>query len=112
MIIAFTTKGTDWASEIDARFGRAQFFFIYNDEKDAFSTIDNRAADKEAHGAGTATAQKIYKLAPNILITGNGPGGNAKTVLNRANIKIFTGAGDMSVKEALNAYKNGKLKEF
>ena len=112
MKIAFTTKGTDWASEMDARFGRTHFFVVYNDEKDELTTIDNQAADKEAHGAGTATAQKIYELAPDVLITGNGPGGNAKNVLSRANIKIFVGAGDMTVKEAYEAYKNNNLKEF
>ena len=33
MKIAFTTKGKDWNSEMDPRFGRTQFFLIYDDEK-------------------------------------------------------------------------------
>ncbi len=112
MKIVFTTKGTDWASEMDARFGRTQYFIVYNDETDKLTSIDNSEADKEAHGAGTQTAQKIFELSPDVLITGNGPGDNAKKVLTRANIKIFTGAGDMTVKEAYEAYKNNKLQVF
>ena len=38
--------------------------------------------------------------------------GNAASVLQQASLEIFTGAGDMTVKEAYEAYKNGKLKEF
>ena len=112
MKIVFTTKGTEWTSEIDARFGRTQYFVVYDTDKDEITSIDNRAADKEAHGAGTATAQKIYELAPDVLITGNGPGGNAKNVLSRANIKMYVGAGEMTVKQAYEAYKANTLNEF
>ena len=44
-----------------------------------------------------------------MLITGNGPGGNAGRVLSQANLQIFTGAGNMTVKEAFEAYKKGEL---
>jgi predicted Fe-Mo cluster-binding NifX family protein len=43
------------------------------------------------------------------LITGNGPGGNAATVLEKTGIKILVGAGDMTAKEAYEAYQNGEL---
>jgi len=46
------------------------------------------------------------------LITGNGPGGNAATVLEKTGVKIFVGAGDMTVKEAYEFYKSSRLKEF
>ncbi len=45
------------------------------------------------------------------MITGNGPGGNAATVLEKAGMKIYIGAGEMNVKEAFDAYKKGTLKE-
>jgi predicted Fe-Mo cluster-binding NifX family protein len=31
--------------------------------------------------------------------------------LKQTNLKIYTGAGEMSVKQAFNAYKKGTLKE-
>jgi predicted Fe-Mo cluster-binding NifX family protein len=112
MKIAFTTKGTEWESKMDPRFGRAEFLLLYDDEKDEFLNYDNRNIAEVAHGAGPQTAQKLFDLHPDILITGNGPGGNAATVLERSDVKIYIGAGEMTVKQALNAYKNGELNKM
>jgi len=38
------------------------------------------------------------------LITGFGPGGNAATVLERAEMKIYVGAGQLTIQEFLEAY--------
>ena len=54
--------------------------------------------------------------SPNLLvrslfsITGNGPGGNAAAVVNQMNLKVYVGAGEMTLKEAYDSYKNGLLK--
>jgi len=112
MKIAFTTKGTEWDSVMDPRFGRTEYFLIYDEGKDELSHYDNRDSANDAHGAGPKTAQKLFEFNPNILITGNGPGGNAGTVLQKTGIKVFVGAGEMTVKEAFDAYKNNKLKQF
>jgi len=109
MKIAFTTKGKSWDSEMDPRFGRTAWFLIYDEEKDELTVVDNREAANDAHGAGPKTAQKLFEYNPDVLITGNGPGGNAAAVLEKTNIKIVTGAGEMTVKEAYEAFKNGKL---
>jgi hypothetical protein len=53
----------------------------------------------------------IYELKPEVLITGNGPGGNAANVLGKMNVKIFVGAGGMSIREAYQAYQDNQLKE-
>lgn len=112
MKIAFTTKGENWNSQIDPRFGRTEFILIYDDQTKELLSVDNREIQNEAHGAGPKTSQKIFNLAPDVLITGNGPGGNAVTVLEKANIKIFIGAGDMTVKEAFDAYNENNLQVF
>lgn len=112
MKIAFTAKGTEWESEMDPRFGRTEFILVYDDEKDEFTSFDNREIENEAHGAGPKTSQKLFEMGPEVLITGNGPGGNAATVLEKAGIKIHIGAGQMTVKEAYEAYKNNSLKQF
>ena len=112
MKIAFTTKGTDWDSLIDPRFGRTEYLLVYDQEKNTFEHFDNRASKDEAHGAGPQTAQKLFDLNPDVLITGNGPGGNAARVLEKAEIKLYIGAGEMTVKEAYEAYNNGILKLF
>jgi len=112
MKIAFTTQGTEWDSLIDSRFGRTEYLLVYDQGQDTFEHFDNRANKDEAHGAGPQTAQKLFDLNPDVLITGNGPGGNAARVLEKAEIKIYIGAGEMTVKEAYEAYNNGALKLF
>jgi len=112
MRIAFTTKGTELDSMMDPRFGRTEFILIYDEEKDEYSHLDNRAVNETAHGAGPQTAQKLFEMHPDVLVTGNGPGGNAKAVLEKTDLKIFIGAGQMTVKEAYEAYKDDNLKQF
>ena len=112
MKIAFTTKGKEWDSMMDPRFGRTEFLVIYDDEKNELNSVDNRAIDEVAHGAGPQTAQKLFDLNPDVLITGNGPGGNAARVLEQSGMKVYVGAGEMTIQEAFDAYKKGELEEF
>lgn len=112
MKIAFTAKGTKWEDQIDPRFGRTDYFLIFDDENDELTVLDNRAQSQEQHGAGPRSAQKVLEQKPDVLITGNGPGGNASRALESASLEIFTGAGGMSVKEAYEAYKAGKLNKI
>lgn len=109
MRIAFTSKGTDWDSKMDPRFGRTEFLLIFDEEKNELVHFDNRAIEDVAHGAGPRTAQKLFELKADVLITGNGPGGNAASVLEKAGVKVFTGAGEVTVREALTAYENNTL---
>jgi len=112
MKIAFTTKGITWDAMMDPRFGRTEYILVYDDIKDSFESFDNTEIENEAHGAGPKTSQKLFELGAQVLITGNGPGGNAAAVLEKAAIKIFIGAGERSVKGAYKAYKNNELKEL
>jgi len=112
MKVALTAKGTKWDSEMDARFGRTEYFFIYNEEGDDVSIVDNTAILNEAHGAGPKTAQRLFDEKVDVLITGNGPGGNAAAVLEKVEVEIYIGGGNMTIKEAYDAYKNGELKKL
>jgi predicted Fe-Mo cluster-binding NifX family protein len=112
MRIAFTAKGNSWDSMMDPRFGRTEFLLVYDEQKEELTEFDNRSIENEAHGAGPKTAQKLFELGAEVLITGNGPGGNAASVLERAGVKIYIGAGQLTVKEAFDAYKNKELTEL
>ena len=105
-------KGKTWDSVMDPRFGRTEYFFILNEDNNEVKIIDNSEANQEAHGAGPKAAQKLYEEKINILITGNGPGGNALSVLEKAGTKIYVGAGNMTVREAYEAYKSNQLNNF
>ena len=112
MKIAFTAVGTTWDALIDPRFGRTEYIVIHDEESQELIAVDNSAVKNEAHGAGTATAQKIFELKPDVLITGNGPGENAANALKHIKMRIFIDAHDMNLKQAYENYKNGKLKEI
>ncbi len=112
MRIAFTTKGEGWDTEMDPRFGRAAYFLIYDDEKDTLEIADNSKVADMAHGAGPQAAQLLFEYKPNVLITGNGPGGNAERVLRQTGIEIYTGAVSGTAKEAYEKFKKNELNKF
>lgn len=112
MKIAFTSKGKDLQSEVDARFGRCPFFVIYDCDSKEIEVVDNQSSSDEAHGAGPKTAQKLAEYKCDVLITGNGPGGNAAVLLEKMNIQIYIGAADMKIENAMEAYRAGDLKKF
>ena len=112
MKIAFTTTGKEWTSAIDPRFGRTEYFMIFDDESKEKRVVDNTKNKMEAHGAGPKASQTLFDEKVNVLITGNGPGGNALSVLEKAKIDIYVGAGNMTVDEAYEAYKNAQLKKY
>ena len=112
MRIAFTAMGIYWDSIMDSRFGRAELIIIYDEEKNVFEHYDNKHIKNEIRGAGSKTAQKLIELNPDVLLTGNDPGGNAVSIINHADIKVFIGAGDMTVKEAYEKYIHGDLLKY
>lgn len=111
MKIAITSTGPNWDAKVDARFGRADYILIAVEGSDELTVIDNRAVRDVAHGAGPQTAQLLSDHAPLVLITGNGPGKNAAEILSRMNVQIYVGAADLGIREAIEAYKNNKLKK-
>lgn len=112
MKIAFTSKGVGWDSQMDPRFGRAEFILVFDEDKNELTHMDNSAIAQEAHGAGPQTAKVLFDMGANILITGNGPGGNAGTILEKTGIKSYIGAGEMTIKEAYESYKKGELEKL
>ena len=62
MKIAFTSKGINWDSMMDPRFGRTEYILVYDDGKKIFNHFDNREIEKDPHGAGPKTAQKLFEF--------------------------------------------------
>lgn len=112
MRISFTAKGPDWDSEMDLRFGRTEYLLVYDEATEVLSSFDNSDLKNHAHGAGPKTAQKLFEMKADILLTGNGPGGNAAGILKKAGIVIYTGTEEISVRKAYEAYKNNKLNKL
>ncbi len=106
MKIAVTSEGKTLDSEVDPRFGRAQYIIIINTENDKIEVLDN-SAKLVRGGAGTQAAQFLSENGVKVLITGN-VGPNAIRGLNAGKIDVYTGASGL-VKDALDRYNEGKL---
>lgn len=109
MKIAFSTSGEDLGAPLDARFGRAPKFLIYDLDTDTFTVIDNRKTMDSAQGAGIQSAQTVARSGAGAVITGNcGP--KAFRVLSAAGIHIYN-CGARTIQEALELYRAGSLAE-
>ena len=56
MKIALTSMGEDRDAILDPRFGRAEWFLIYDQDTDTFEVIDNGENQDARQGAGVQAA--------------------------------------------------------
>jgi len=106
MKIAITATGPDLQSPVDARFGRAQYFIIYDAETQEFDAFENINTNV-AHGAGIQSALFISSKGIGVVITGR-VGPNAFQALTTAGIQILEITGG-TVAQVIEAYQKGKL---
>jgi predicted Fe-Mo cluster-binding NifX family protein len=109
MKICVSASSGNLDANVDSRFGRCPYFVIVDSETMEFNAIPNDSTNA-AHGAGIQAAQTVANMGIKVVITGN-VGPNAFNVLSATGIKIVTGASG-SVREAVEKYKNGQLKEI
>lgn len=95
-------------AQINPRFGRCQYFVIVDTETMSFEALPN-ASQGAAHGAGIQAAQTVVGKGVQVVLTGN-VGPNAFQALSSAGIKIVTNVFG-TVREAVERYKRGELKE-
>lgn len=113
MKIAISSTGKDLESNLDARFGRCNYFLIVEvDEKNNkikdFKVIEN-IAKSQMGGAGVTSSQIVANERPDAVITVN-TGPRAFQVLSQLKIKIYQGKG--KIKEVIDDFLKGKLKEI
>jgi predicted Fe-Mo cluster-binding NifX family protein len=109
MKVAVTAQGNELSSEIDLRFGRAKWLIVVDTETGDFQVHDNAVNLNAVQGAGVQTGQNVANLGVEAVITGN-VGPNAFKTLSAANVKVFLSETQM-VKDAIDLFKAGKLKE-
>ena len=109
MKIALTISEKNENSKVDPRFGRCPYFLIIDEETGEKKIIDNTQNLNAMQGAGIQAAQNLLKENPDVLITGNiGP--KAFSLLS-SKVKIYLGAGDLTVEQALEKFKKGELQQ-
>ena len=109
MKIAITATGTTPESPLDARFGRAANFLVFDPDTNTWETVVNTQNLNAAQGAGIQAAQMIVKAGAGALVTGHcGP--KAFRVLAAAGVKVYN-TDAPTVAEALARYRAGQLTE-
>ena len=107
MRIAITSVGKELDSNLDPRFGRAEYFIIVDPETMAFEVVENAQNINLPQGAGIQAGKTIADNNVDVLITGHcGP--KAFKVLQSAGVKIMTGVGG-KIADAIKKFNNGEL---
>lgn len=109
MIIAVASSGTKLDSELADRFGRADYFILYNLETKEFRTIENTSKG-DVSGAGQKAIKRLYdNKVEEVIIPEFGP--KAKIAAKEFKIKGYLYGEYKIVEDAIEAYKKGLLKE-
>ena len=107
MRIAVTSDGTSPEAPVDARFGRAAGFIVFDTDTGAYEAVDNTTNLGAVQGAGIQAGEAVARLGVECLITGHcGP--KAFRFLRAAGIRVCTGAHG-TVREAIEAFQGGDL---
>lgn len=106
-LIAVASVGTTPLSLIEERFGRCEYFLLWNSHGDKYSLLKTQHED-EGPGLGTSSAQKLIKAGIRFLIV-NHIGPKAFMILQRANITVYSGANAKTVTEAIKLFCAQKL---
>lgn len=112
MRIAVSTEECDFNKFIYAQFGRSPYF-LFCDSEDPQTTgkyVVNPSLP-ESDSLGIITADFVAQEKAEALITGR-LGRNALKVIQAMNIHAYTAPQTMTVKEAIIAWKEGRLAEI
>ncbi len=107
--IAISSNGEKVESPVVQNFGRAPYFALL-DESGEFNVYANPGLDAMG-GAGVKAAQSVVNAGAKTVITGK-VGPRAEDVLKEAEIQVFVCEDSISVKDAFEFYKNGKLQRL
>jgi predicted Fe-Mo cluster-binding NifX family protein len=104
--VAITSSGPTLDSQVDPRFGRAQYLLIVDTE-----TLDVEAVGNPnvaaGGGAGVQAAQLVVSKGAEAVLTGNcGP--NAYRTLSAADVEVYAGVSG-PVRAAVEAFKGGQF---
>jgi predicted DNA-binding protein (UPF0251 family)/predicted Fe-Mo cluster-binding NifX family protein len=98
--IAISAKGPTPEAQVDARFGRAEWFVLFDPALQRWSSLSNQDAQAQAQGAGLAAVERLAKAGVVKVVSGSiGP--KAARALSAAGIAAIEGAQGRSVREAL-----------
>jgi len=109
MKILVTALSDNLSASIDERFGRAEYFVIYDTDTKNFEAIKNPFLNDQG-GVGVSAAKFTVEKGVDVVISGSyGP--NALEVLRASSVKLHK-AESGTVEKNIDKLLNGKLEEF
>ncbi|WP_422485590.1 NifB/NifX family molybdenum-iron cluster-binding protein [Gudongella sp. DL1XJH-153] len=106
MIIGIPADKEDMNGPVSGSFGRAPYYFVYDDKKESGIFILNTAATAQG-GAGVKAAQLLVDQNTDIVISPQ-LGENAAQVLQASNTKLYQSK-EGSLMDNILMLKDGKL---
>jgi len=92
-----TSLGNELTSQFDKRFGRAEWFCVFDSKTKETTFIKNEFVNSN-HGAGTKVAELMFELKADKIISGDfGP--KAKELLEELNIQMVIIQDSTSIQE-------------
>ena len=107
MKICITAQNNDIEANVDPRFGRCQYYMIYDTDTLQSEFFPNQNKDGMG-GVGIQAGQLMVEKGVKVVLTGN-VGPNAYKTLNEGNIAVITGVSG-KVLMAVDSYNRGELK--
>lgn len=90
-------------SKIDTRFGRGNYFMVYDMENESILNVEENQFKNEGHGVGIKTAGVAVEKGCTLVI-GAQPGPKAEQVFKEGNVEIFV-ITEGNVNDAVRKYK-------
>jgi len=107
MKVVVTSNGVDLDAAISPVFGRCSTYILVDTETMQFEALSNPALSAPG-GAGIQAAQFVIERGAEAVVTGN-VGPNAFKVLQALGVPVYLSGGG-TVREAIDAYKIGRLR--
>ena len=106
--VAVSSEGPTLDHRVDPRFGRAAGFVVVDVTTMEFKYVDNGSSQAMAQGAGIQAAETAANAGAQVVLTGS-VGPKAFNALSAAGINVGQNVGGMTVREAVEKFKNGEV---
>ena len=111
MKIAVCTSEKSPHATVCNRFGRAEYFAVYDTLSKDWQYYANAQDTQAAQGAGIQSAQTIIDSGAEVLVAAN-VGPKAMRALTANKVKVFAAAVTKTLTEQIALYESGKLTEM
>ncbi len=108
MKVAVTAQGSGLDSPVEARFGRARGFVMFDTEGEGVEYLENSVSLSSAQGAGIQAAKRVIDGGAAALVAPN-VGPKAFGVLSASGVEVYACDAEAVVKDVIDRFRRGLL---